>query len=74
MKQEQEKLEKQLWEERLVIQKKHEEKLKKEIIKYANNPICFPLDQRCCRAKVIGIDLSEHDREASDSTPQLFST
>jgi hypothetical protein len=42
MKQEQDKLEKQLWEERLNIQKRHEEKVKVETTKCANNPICFP--------------------------------
>ena len=42
MKQEQDKLEKQLWEERLDIQKRHEKKVKVETTKCAKNPICFP--------------------------------
>lgn len=47
MKQEQDKLEKQLWEERLDIQKRHEKKVKVETTK----------------AKMIGVNLSERERE-----------
>ena len=42
MKQEQDKLEKQLWEERLDIQKRHEKKVEVETTKCANNPIFSP--------------------------------
>lgn len=42
MKQEQDKLEKQLWEERLDIRKRYEKKVETETTKCANNPIFFP--------------------------------
>jgi hypothetical protein len=54
MKQEQDKLEKQLWEERLNIQKRHEEKVKVETTK----------------AKMIGVDLSEHERKSMSDALQ----
>lgn len=71
MKQEQDKLEKQLWEEREGVRKSHEEKVEVAKTKYASNPL-LPLPyQPSYRAKMIGVGLSKHDAEVIDLASQL---
>jgi hypothetical protein len=71
MKEEQDKLEKQLWEEREDIRKSHEEKVKVAKTKCVSRPLLPSPFQPFYRAKMIGVGLSKHDAEVIDLALQL---
>ena len=66
MKEEQDKLEKQLWEERENIRRSHEEKVKVAKDKYANQSSIFLFSYRSSfRAKMIGVGLSKQEAQVN---------
>ena len=71
MKQEQDKLEKQLWEEREGVRKSHEEKVEVAKTKCASNPLLPSPYQPSYRARMIGAGLSKLDAEVIDLALQL---
>ncbi|KAI0253141.1 hypothetical protein BJV78DRAFT_1281206 [Lactifluus subvellereus] len=68
MKQEQDKLEKQLWEEREGVRKCHEEKVEVAKTKCASNLLLPSPYQPSYRAKMIGVGLSKHDAESMSNS------
>jgi hypothetical protein len=68
MKEEQDKLEKQLWDEREYIRRSHEEKVKVAKNKYASSlDLLFPY-RLSCRAKMVGVGLSTQEAQVIHST------
>ncbi|KAH9962387.1 hypothetical protein BC827DRAFT_1093537, partial [Russula dissimulans] len=63
MKEEQDKLERQLWEEREDIRKGHEEKVTVAKNKYATCRTCLSRDDPFSRAKMIGVGMSKQEAQ-----------
>jgi hypothetical protein len=68
-------LEKQLWEERLAIQKKHENKVKvaqTKSVYVLGDTSPFIIHDVSCRAALIGAGISQHEADVSAALPALL--